>query len=655
MRIEFFLLIAAAALASCSRSPDLGTAAGPGTPASSVPEIPALRFPEGGEVQVVRSGEGAEILRNGISLPVEPETLLALGDRVRTDAAGSAEIRLGEAAAFLLLPGSEAEVRTARVSPGAVYVEIFVASGSALFDVRSLDSGESFLVSAPGILSGVRGTRFLVRAGAASTAGVLEGRVAVLPSGPVLGRLTEAARTDAAARAALRALVALAPAAGPGREIRIDEPALDRAEAAYTLLETALSGLPRVPLPPDFPEEPWFAASVPELPASDAGSRDSLARAREAAGAVRPALAVPAAAGPETLNGFERFKDLRSGPFSRPGAPPAPTGRVVHPAELGRTGLSTRPLAGSLVRVPDAGVFLAADESGFLVAFDADGKILWDLRTANRGDPRGYPVSLKGTAYYAGDAELAAVDGATGTLLARRKSEPGSDPGTRPSPFSDSILLPTAGGIDVLDPRTLETRTAIPLAAGPGTLPVQRDSFALVVDRQGTLLLVDPVSGAVQASTPTGARGYSAVSPRILEEKACFADPTGLVVMVDLERMAVLWERRLGVSVVTDLELAREGVIAYGSGTLFGYRLDGETLMSPVPGVSAPPLLARGTVYYGTEKGEIVAAQADPWRVRGTIPLGDVPSARPLLVGDTLYVGTRGGKLVRIDVTELPR
>ncbi len=651
-------ILAAVVLAACSRAPDSGPAAPaasePGLTASVALEIPVPRFPEGGQAELVRGEAGTRILRGAEPLPAEPGTLLALGDRIRTGSAGPAELRLGGLAAVLLLPDSEVELRAARLAPGAAHVEVFVASGAALFDVRSLSAGESFLVSAPRILSGVRGTRFLVRAGESSVTAVREGRVAVLPSGPVLDRLAAAARTDAAARAALRALVALAPVAEPGREIRVDDPALDRAEAAYAVLESALAGLTPVPLPPGFPEDAWFEPSPRELPAADPGARASLARARRAAAAAAPALAVPAAAGPETLKSFERFRDLRSGRLSPPPAASGPASVTPHPAELG-TGVSPDPLAGSLARVPDAGILLAADGKGVLHAFDPDGRIRWSLKTANRGDPRGYPVSFKGTAYYAGNAELVAVDGATGTAIARRGTEPGLDPGTRPAPFPDSLLLPTAAGIDVLDPRTLERRASIPLAAGPGTLPVQRDSFALVVDREGVLLLVDPVSGTVQARTPTGARGYSAVSPRILEEKACFADATGLVVMVDLERMAVLWERRAGVPLLTDLELAREGVLAYGNGTLFGYRLDGEVLMAPVSGVSAPPLLARGSVYFGTERGELVAAQADPWRIRGTVPLGDVPSARPLLVGDTLYVGTRGGKLVRIDVTKLPR
>lgn len=654
------LLVAAAVLASCSRAGDPGPAvpappeAGPA--ASADPEVPAPRFPEGGRAELARTEGGVSVLRGGTVLPAEPGTPLALGDRVRTGPEGSAEVRLGSLAAFLLLSESEAELRAARLDAGSALVEVFVASGTVLFDVRTLGGGESFVVSAPRLLSGVRGTRFLVGAGIASVTAVREGRVAVLPSGPVLERLAAAARTDGVARAALRALFALAPVVEPGRELRVDDAALARAETAYGALESYLTELPPLPLAPDFPREPWFAASLPELPAPDPRSREVLDRARAAAAGARPALAVPAAAGPETLRVFDRFRSLPSVRPSPPAEvrPPSPAPFNPHPAELGRTALSSGPLTGFLARVPDAGILVAVDGRGTLYAFDPAGTILWSLGTANRGDPGSYPVSFKGTAYYGGNAELVAVDGATGEPLARRPSSPGREPGTRPAPFPDSLLLPSPSGIEILDPRTLETKSTIPLAAGPGTLPVQKDTFALVVDREGTLLLVDPVSGTVRARTVTGARGYSAVSPRILEERACFADPTGLIVMVDLEKMSVLWERRAGVPVLTDLEFGREGVFAYGNGTLFGYRPDGEALMAPLPGVSAPPLLARGTVYFGTEKGELVAAQASPWRIRGTVPLGDVPSARPLLVGDTLYVGTRSGKLVRIDVTKLP-
>ena len=648
-----FACAAAIVLASCSRG---GSGTGGGLPEPLPEPGPSLTpvFPEGGQARVESREGRVEILRGADILAAAPGTPLALGDRLRTGPDGGVEVSLAGLAGILLLPGSEAELRAARLSPGAAHVEVFVSSGSVLFDVRTLSTGESFVVSTPRTLSGVRGTRFLVTAGNASVTAVREGRVAVLPAGPALGRLASAARTDAAARVALRELVGLAPAAGPGREIRVDEAALGRAEAAYAALESTLAVLPAVPLEPGFPEDLWFAAGLPELPIPDSRVRDTFARARASAAAAGPALAVPVAAGPETLRGFERFRDLRSGPYSSPSSP-SPTARQAHPAELGRSALSSRPLAGSLVRVPDTGIFLAADEGGTLSAFGPDGTLRWSLSTAGRGAARTYPVTLKGIAYYSGDAELLAVDGATGSVLARRALEPGRDPGSKPSPFPDSLLLPTPAGIEVLDPRTLETRAVIPVAAGLGTLPVQRDSFALVVDRDGLLMLVDPVTGTVRAQTPTGARGASAVSPRIFEEKACFADRTGLVVMVDLEKMAVLWERRTGVPVLTDLEIAREGVLVFGSGTLFGYRLDGEPLMAPVPGVSSPPLLSWGSVYYGTETGELVAAQAAPWRIRGTVRLDDVPSARPLLVGDTLYVGTRGGKLVRIDVTKLPR
>jgi len=311
-------------------------------------------------------------------------------------------------------------------------------------------------------------------------------------------------------------------------------------------------------------------------------------------------------------------------------------------------------LAGSIVRVPDIGVFLSSDEAGELHAFDAEGKVLWSVKTGNHGDTRSYPVTYKGVAYYAGDAELLAVDGRDGTVLARRALDSARDPGTRPSPFPDALLWPTDSGFDVLNPKTLEVKSSVPVAGGPGTLPTQRDSFALIVNKDGELLLMDPVAGSVRARTSTGARGFTAVSPRIFEEKACFADRTGLVVLVDLEAMKVLWERRTGVEILTDIEIAREGVLAYGNGTLFGYTLDGESLMPPISGVSAPPLLSKGTVFYGTTAGELVVAQASPWKIRGKLPLDDIASARPLQVGDTLYVGTRGGRLVRIDTSKLP-
>ena len=652
-RMGIAVCAAALVLGACSRgAPGPEPAIGPGEE-PAIPAAPA--YPEGGQARIEDREGTVEILRGFIAFPAEFGTLLAVGDTVRTGPDGGAEVRLGNLAGFRLLPGSEARLLVVRLSEGAAQVEVHLSYGAALFDVSRLSSGESFGVSTPRTLSAVRGTRFTVRAGETSTTAVREGRVAVLPAAAVLDSLAAAARTNALARQALRAVVALAPTAGPGQEIRVDDAALSRAHKAYADLESSLAALPAVLLESGFPDELWYASVLPDIPAPDAEAEVSLDRAWKAASSIRPHLALPVAAGPETLRGFERFGDFRSGPYTTPPVSVHPSVPPAHPSLLGRTGLSTRPLAGSLVRVPGLDMLVAADEAGRLFAFDSSGTVRWSLNTGNRGDARSYPVTYKGIAYYEGNDELVAVDGATGAVLARRPLEPGREPGTRPSPFPDSLLRSSASGIEVLDPLTLELRSTLPVAGGPGTLPAQRDAFALVVSKDGEFLLVDPVSGSVLARVPTGARGSSAVSPRILGEKACFADRTGLVVMVDLERMVVLWERRTGGPVLTDIEMAREGVLAYGNGTLFGYRLDGEPLMPPVPGVSSPPLLSRGSVYYGTEKGELVVAQVSPWRIRGTVTLGDVPSARPLQVGDTLYVGTRGGQLLRLDLAKLPQ
>ncbi|MCK7539841.1 MAG: hypothetical protein MZV63_57525 [Marinilabiliales bacterium] len=262
---------------------------------------------------------------------------------------------------------------------------------------------------------------------------------------------------------------------------------------------------------------------------------------------------------------------------------------------------------------------------------------------------------MKGVAYCSGDAELVAVDGATGSVLARRALDPGRDPGTRPSPFSDSLLLPAPAGIEVLDPRTLETRAVIPVAGGPGTLPVQRDSFALVVDRDGLLLLVDPATGTVRAQTPTGARGSSSVSPRILEEKACFADRTGLVVMVDSGedgRALGAPYGRSGADGSGDRPGRGPGLrerhplrLPAGRGAPHGPRPRRQFPAPSVPGVGI--LRDRD----GGARRRPGLSLADP----GYRPAGRRAQRPPLPVGDTLYVGTRGGKLVRIDVTKLPR
>ncbi len=346
-------------------------------------------------------------------------------------------------------------------------------------------------------------------------------------------------------------------------------------------------------------------------------------------------------------------------------AKPAPSVTVPAPAApqadkirrvLGSWAALRGSVSGSVVRVPATGTFVMSDADGNLSGVSPSGEILWSVATANRGADRSYPVPFKGIVYYSGSNELVAVDAATGKILAREVLEGDRAHifGTRVVPFPNAVVFPTRDTLEVLDERTGKVVRSVPVPGGTTMTPANYDGLAAIVNQKGVFMLIDLATGEVRAQVQTGAVQPVAIAPRILGQRACFADRKGLLVMVDLSSMTVVWERALpgSAGVFSDIEMGEEGVFAFSKDVIFGYSLRGEKLMDPIPKVSAAPLLSRGVLYYGTMDGFLVALRLEGMKELGRVELGSKASARPLFADGFVYVGTVSGRLVKVDVSK---
>ncbi|MCX7024965.1 MAG: FecR domain-containing protein [Spirochaetes bacterium] len=590
------------------------------------------------------------------------------GETVRTGKDGVCELSFSGRAVVRIQPDSQATVTDAWLESGATKVRIALAAGTVYNKVDKLLGGDSYNVATDHGIAGVRGTEFTVSAGREGTTkvAVRRGTVTVLVRSRSVDALLEEARGNLLARIAMETAVLLAPRVGENQELVVGATAMAAAEASARPVAAELASTP----PVETPDAGDFLAAIPAEPRETIippAAAEKAAKVRGEAGRrfAKPP-ATPVKAGAATRKEFLRFDEMKtpvSGGPESPGSSEAPgegsSGAAVAAgkekpgkAPYDEYAVSRWQLTGSITQLPGAATFLCADNKGTVFALTPDGRPLWSVPTANKGSDRGYPVTFKGAVYYSGGAEFLIIDGASGDVRARTPLEPNRSHvfGSRVVPFPNALLFPTNDGMDVLDPVGGAVQRSIPVADGTGMTPANYQGMAAIVNNKGVFMLIDVADGRVVMQVPTNAVQPIALAPRTFEDKAVFADRKGLIVLVDLTAGTVAWERKIPEGVFSDVEINREGVFAFGKSSIFGYRLDGSAAMETITGVTAPPLLSRGMLYYGTGDREFIVAETSPWRIVRRIKIGETVSTRPLLGDGCLYVGTKSGKILRIDV-----
>lgn len=682
--------------------------------------------------------------------PLEIGDSVEAQDTIRSGPDGSCEIVFGGTATLRVQPGTVLSLQSLALSEESSRIEAKLATGSILNKVHKLAGTDSYMINTDTTVCGVRGTDFFVSVDPekGTTVAVKEGRVAVVPSSPVVFQLLEASAESEAAAQAIESIVASASLVEPDQEITVSKAMAESASEAYGEIAAIVAAAPpsesagRKRIAPPamimFDRDIGYGRAVALAQAQDAAAggsataaaapaiapaaaepapaeaaeavrpelADTVKRLRAAAVRIKPALPAPVRAAPATK---ERMKALDS--MQAPAAPamepvsmvptpeaspspassvPGPATETVPPAPakpapakpapakpepakptppqaaqvtapvasakpdpvLGSWKALSGPVAGSVVRVGTNGVFVLSDPDGNLTGMSADGKVLWQLKTANRGADRSYPVPFKGLVYYTGSNELVAVDAATGAVVAREALEGDRAHifGTRVVPFPGAVVSPTRDTLEVLDERTGKVMRSIPVPDGITMTPANYDGLAAIVNQKGVFMLLDLATGQIKAQVQTGAVQPVALAPRIHGTLACFADRKGLLVMVDLKSMKVAWERSLpgAAGVFSDIEIGDEGVFAFSKDMIYSYNLRGERLMEPIAKVSAPPLLSKGILYYGTLDGFLVAVRVKGGVELGRVDLGGKATARPLFSEGAIYVGTAGGKLVKV-------
>lgn len=105
------------------------------------------------------------------------------GDAVRTHADSSCEVQFGKASIIQLKENTDLTFSSILFEPGKTNVELKLSKGTLLSKVEKLTSGDSYNVTSPGAICGIRGTQFLVSTDEeqSTTIAVREGKVSLIP------------------------------------------------------------------------------------------------------------------------------------------------------------------------------------------------------------------------------------------------------------------------------------------------------------------------------------------------------------------------------------------------------------------------------------------------------------------------------------------
>ncbi len=317
---------------------------------------------------------------------------------------------------------------------------------------------------------------------------------------------------------------------------------------------------------------------------------------------------------------------------------------------------SFRGSAGSLVdelTVTPAGV-VAVDEFGSIAALNEEGDRLWVVDTANSPMDRGFPVYYQGAIYLSGSAEFVVINAAGGNVVNREElpRERAHLFGRRTVGLGNRIIYPTDQALRVysLDGE-LQEQFSLPGTAL--TTPAASGDDLVTVLQDGSVVLVNASSGAVDARIPTGAQQPVALQPVVRNGIAYFSGNQGTVVAVDLNGERVLWERDLAsarVAVTHDLIVNASGVYAYGQGRVFALRRsNGSPLFEAVTGASAPPLLHEGILYVPMADESVLMVNAASGERVHSVGIDEAISTRPALSDGTIVAGTVRGSVIVIN------
>jgi hypothetical protein len=347
---------------------------------------------------------------------------------------------------------------------------------------------------------------------------------------------------------------------------------------------------------------------------------------------------------------------------SRPGYAPAErTVRITTEGTALELRLEARPLeatvqvaSGALVRgvTSDGTRGYAADRAGTVYAVDPAGRVLWNVATANGGNENSAPTVYAGNVVFSGAAERVVLNAADGRVISRSALTGSASHlfGRRAVPWGDRWLFPSDEEIAILDRQGNPAGRTIPIPGGSKMTPAVVAGVIAIADQQGQVLLIEPESGNLRATVPTGMSQPVALAPAAEGTRIFMVGRRGVAAAVDAATGTLLWEQSLPGSrgSFVDPVVAGPVVLFFDGATIVALSTTNGAQRFQLDAATGPPAVAGGMIYYGTSSGELRRINPDSGVVTGRVRLPAAAAGGPAVVGERLLVPLADGRVVTV-------
>lgn len=309
--------------------------------------------------------------------------------------------------------------------------------------------------------------------------------------------------------------------------------------------------------------------------------------------------------------------------------------------------VSREKLSGQSVGTPAANgnYGVVAGRDGVLTVMNRDGVITKRLVTGDKNVKSMLPTIIGNNVYSIGNAAFTVFDLRTGVQVQKRGLSEGmkNQFGRRVVQAGKLTILPGDKNLELIE-STGKTLGMIEIPGGSHSSPAAWNDKILIANQQGSLVLIDAQSRAVESSVQTGALRPTGQIPIVIDDTAIIAGLKGTVSAVNLGEKSIAWERPLiqgtEVTVNTEIAAARDTVYVYGSNRVFALAVqNGKERFQPLKGITAPPMVAGRFLYLCREDSQLAIHDRMSGAELGTIPLEENAKARPAQLGDYVLVG----------------